>query len=90
MLHISFVTNLLDYILPCWLFCMLCYRGRAVVNVGRTCSPTPLFVQYIYTEAIKYVYTTRFIQKVPGLGGYLIKLTSFHFDISYTHFSSQF
>ena len=33
---------------------------------------------------------TRIIQKVPGLGGYLKKLTSFHFDISYTHFSSQF
>ena len=33
---------------------------------------------------------TRFIQKVPGLGGYLQKLISFHPDISYTHFSSQF
>ena len=33
---------------------------------------------------------TRFIQKVPGLDGYLNKLTSFHPDISYTHFPSQF
>ena len=33
---------------------------------------------------------TRFIQKVPGLGGYLKELTSFHSDISPTHFSSQF
>ena len=33
---------------------------------------------------------TRFIQKVPGLGGYLKELTSFHSDISQAHFSSQF
>ena len=33
---------------------------------------------------------TRFIQKVPRLGGYLKKLTSFHPDISYAHFSSQY
>ena len=43
-LHILFINNLIAYILPCWLFCMLCFRGRAVANVGRTCSPTPLFV----------------------------------------------
>ena len=47
-LHVSFVSNLLAYILPCWLFCMLCFRGRAVANVGRTCSPTPLFVLIMY------------------------------------------
>ena len=34
--------------------------------------------------------STRFIQKVPGLGGYLKELTSFHSDISQAHFSSQF
>ena len=34
--------------LPCWLFCMLCYRGRAVANVGRTCCPTPLFLLIMY------------------------------------------
>ena len=28
--------------LPCWLFCMLCFRGRAVANSGRT----PLFKTY--------------------------------------------
>ena len=44
MLHILFVNNLLAYILPCWLFCTLCFRGRAVAYVGRTCSPTHLFV----------------------------------------------
>ena len=48
MLHILFVNNLLAYILPWWLFCMLCFRGRAVANVGRTCSPTPLFVLTMY------------------------------------------
>ena len=48
MLHILFVNNLLAYILPCWLFCMLCFRGQAVTNVGRTCSPTPLFVLIMY------------------------------------------
>ena len=31
---------------------------------------------------------TRFIQKVPGTGGYLKKLTSFRPDIPYAHFSS--
>ena len=34
-------------------------RGRAVTKVGRTCSPTPLFVLNIHvcTKAIQYVYT---------------------------------
>ena len=48
MLHILFINNLIAYILPCWLFCMLCFRGRAVANVGRTCSPTPLFLLIMY------------------------------------------
>ena len=45
------------------------------------------FIMVLYGQSITY---TRFIQKVPGLSGYLKKLTSFHPDISYGHFSSQF
>ena len=41
-------------------------------------------------RSCRYSEITRFIQKVPGLGGYLKELTSFHPDISQAHFSSQF
>ena len=31
--------------------CIYCYKGRAITNIGRTCSPTQLYI----IETIKYV-----------------------------------
>ena len=64
MLHILFINNLLAYILPCWFFCMLCFRGRAVANVGRTCSPTPLYVLTMYRGNKICLYYTHLVSSL--------------------------
>ena len=43
-------------------------------------------ISFILAVYLSIYPSTRFIQKVPGLGGYLKKLTSFHPDISYYTF----
>ena len=58
------------------------YNTYLAQSASRPCKCT----QFLFNSLM----FTRFIQKVPGLGGYLNKLTSFHPDISYSHFSSKF
>ena len=60
-----------------------------LLELGRSESRKRLVYLIILHSYYIYVYT-RFIQKVPGLSGYLKKLKSFHPDISFAHFTSQF
>ena len=82
-LRFIIVKVLILYIF-CHVGCSACYviGGRAVANVGRTCSPTPLFVLFMYRgNKICLYYTCYQVNWIKIVSGLVEGKKILYFDV---------